>query len=111
MTKERQRRSASERSNIIERWQQSGLPAREFATQEGLNPSSLYLWRKQLTAATGGASQDGDRVPAFSELRLSGAQPAHGPIEVVARNGRIVRVHGEISAHALQRVLEAVERC
>jgi hypothetical protein len=74
--------------------------------------SSLYLWRKQLQAA--GPDEVGaaaERKPAFSELRLSTTQAQPSFVEVVARNGRVVRVHGDISVRALQQVLAAVEQC
>lgn len=111
MTHERQRRSDGDRADILERWQQSGLTAREFAEQEGLKTSSLYLWRKQQRAAAQCSSDSGAHKPVFSELRLSTAptQPSH--VEIVARNGRVVRVHGDISVRALQQVLAAVEQC
>jgi transposase-like protein len=111
MTKERQRRSANERTNVIERWQRSGLTARAFAEQEGLHASLLYQWRKQLKAAERAGVGADDSKPAFSELRLSttNAQPGH--VEIIARNGRVVRVHGAIGVRALQQVLAAVEQC
>lgn len=111
MTQKRTRRTASERTDIVGRWQQSGLPAREFAEQAGLNPSLLYLWRRQLKAAAKPEPRARERKPAFSELRLSTPTPASGHLEVVARSGRVVRVHGEIDIRTFQRILEAVEQC
>ena len=111
MTQKRQHRTDSERAEFVERWQQSGLTALEFAAQEGLNASSLYLWRKQLKAARQDETETGERKPAFSELRVSTPQPQQGHVEVVARNGRVVRVHGDISVRTLQQVLAAVEQC
>ena len=111
MTQKRQRRTDSERRDLVERWQQSGLPTREFAEQAGLNTSLLYLWRRQLKAASKREPKARERKPAFSELRLSTAQPPTGHIEIVARNGRVVRVHGDISIGAFQRILAAVEQC
>ena len=111
MTKERQRRSATERTNIVERWQQSGLTARAFAGEEGLHTSLLYQWRKQLKAAERARANADDSTPAFSELRLSTTSVQSGHVEIIARNGRVVRVHGAIGVRALQQVLAAVEQC
>jgi transposase-like protein len=111
MTQERKRRSDAERTNIVERWQQSGLTARDFAAQEGLNVSSLYLWRQQLRAAQQPAGDAELRTPAFSELRLAAEKPPSSQVEIVARNGRVVRVRADISVRSLQHVLAAVEQC
>lgn len=112
MTQTRQRRTPTERKSIVERWQQGGQSAGEFAKQEGLNASSLYLWRKQLKAASDREPRKTPKKPAFSELRLTtSAQAPVGHIEVVARNGRTVRVCGDVSMRALQQVLAAVEQC
>lgn len=111
MTQKRQRRTSSERKDIVERWQQSGQPAREFAAQMGIRASLLYLWRKQLKAAIKPEPKISASKPTFSELRLSTARSAAGHIEIVARNGRVVRVHGDVNTRALQQVLAAVEQC
>lgn len=111
MTQERKRRSGAERADIMERWRQSGLTTREFAEQEGLHASLLYQWRKQLKAAAEQPTPTEGLRPGFSELRLSTTQPQQSAVEIVTRNGRTVRVHGEISARALQQVLAAVEQC
>lgn len=111
MTQKRTRRSESERAELVERWQQSGRPAREFAEQAGLNVSLLYLWRRRLKAAPKREPRTRERKPAFSELRLSTTQPRPGHIEIVSRNGRVVRVHGDFDSRALQQVLAAVEQC
>jgi transposase-like protein len=111
MTKERQRRSAIERAIIVERWQESGLKARAFAEQDGVHASLLYQWRKRLKAAERASVQPEDGKPAFSELRLSTTSAQAGYVEIIARNGRVVRVHGAIGVRALQQVLAAVEQC
>ena len=95
MTQKRTRRSESERAELVERWQQSGRPAREFAEQAGLNVSLLYLWRRRLKAVAKREPKTREPKPAFSELRLSMTQPRPGHIEIVTRNGRVVRVHGD----------------
>jgi len=45
MTVRRQRRSAAEWATIIDKWQSSGKSARQLAEDEGIQMSSLYLWR------------------------------------------------------------------
>jgi transposase-like protein len=112
MTETRQRRTPTERRSILERWQQSGRSAREFAGLEGLKASSLYLWRKQLKAASSRELRRKENKPAFSELRLTTTSHVPvGHIEIVTRNGRTLRVCGDVSMRALQQVLAAVEQC
>ena len=111
MTQKRQRRTVSERAALVEQWEQSGLPAREFAAQQKLRASSLYLWRRKLKSASKSKLATSEHKPAFSELRLTTAQPEPGRIEIVTRNGRVVRVHGDISIRSLEQVIAAVEQC
>jgi predicted RNA-binding protein YlqC (UPF0109 family) len=70
----------------------------------------LYQWRKQLKAAAAIAQAD-DTKAAFAELRLSTASSQAGHVEIISRNGRVIRVHGSIEVRALQQVLAAVEQC
>ena len=116
MTSKRRRRTKSEWSALIEQWRQSGLTAGAFSAERGVSRTLLYLWRKRLErAAVGGgvrAVAAVDRpVSAFSEIRLAPVAQPSGRIEVVARNGRVVRVKGEVSVDALRSVLAAVEQC
>jgi transposase-like protein len=111
MTLKRKHRTESERTSLLEQWEQSGQSARAFAMSEGLNASSLYLWRKQLKAAVIRPRRDVSGKPAFSELRLTRPAAQSGHIDVVARNGRIVRIHGDVDVRVLQQVLAAVEQC
>jgi hypothetical protein len=66
---------------------------------------------KQLTAADRADAQADGSKPAFSELRLSTTNQQPGHVEIISRNGRVVRVHGNIGVRALQQVLAAVEQC
>jgi len=111
MTHKRKHRTDAERRSLLERWEQSGQSARAFAVNEELNASSLYLWRKQLKAASSRPRKELSGKPVFSELRLTRPAAQSGHIEVVARNGRVVRVHGDVDVRMLQQVLAAVERC
>jgi hypothetical protein len=112
MTQKRQRRTVAERAELVERWEQSGLTAQQFASQEKLRAaSSLYLWRRKLRSTPKREQPSSARKLAFSEVRLSTAQPLPGHIEIVARNGRVVRVHGNVDVRSLQQVVAAVEQC
>lgn len=45
------RRTAQEWSTVVERWQQSGLAAKDFAAAEGLVASTLSWWKWHLAVA------------------------------------------------------------
>jgi hypothetical protein len=114
MANRRARRAAAEWSSIIERWRASGLTARAFSEEAGVAMASLYLWRKQLgTSVRQDAATEGALKPsaAFSEIRLAATQSHGGRVEIVARNGRVVRVDGDVSVQTLRSVLMAVEQC
>ena len=84
----------------------SGLSVAAFAAREGLDAQRLYRWRRQL-AALDHAPQP---APAFVEIR----QGSDEPVEVVLRNGRVLRVSERIAAASLERlvlVLEKVSSC
>lgn len=46
-----ERPDAQQRAKWVERWKDSGLTAKEFASEAGLKASALYSWRAQLSAA------------------------------------------------------------
>jgi hypothetical protein len=43
--------NAQQRAKWVERWKDSELTAKEFATEAGLKASALYYWNAQLWAA------------------------------------------------------------
>jgi hypothetical protein len=114
MANRRPHRTAAEWSTIIERWRASGLTARAFAEEAGVAVASLYLWRKQLGSGVKQADSTAISLKpsaAFSEIRVASTPSQSGRIEILARNGRVVRVDGDVSAQTLRNVLMAVEQC
>jgi transposase len=93
------------------------------AQRHGVSPSLLYRWRRQ---AEGRAVRKAPpRPPAFVPLLLDGAKPAggsapparppeggglEGHVEVVLRNGRLLRVAASADPAAVARLAAALER-
>lgn len=117
----RKRRSSAEWSSLVGQWGASGQSAQGFAARHGLSVATLYWWRTRLRGETshgrsGVTSVDTARggLPSalgFTQVRVAEREVSEGRLEVVARSGHVVRVHGEVSAAALRAVLSAVERC
>jgi transposase-like protein len=58
-----ERASAQQRAKWVERWKDSGLTAKEFAAEVGLQASALYYWCSQLSGAAAKGSADRDEIP------------------------------------------------
>jgi hypothetical protein len=111
----------------IEQWRESGLTAKEFAAEAGLNAGTLAYWKYRLGADH---RQDGKpatrgrvpgRKPVFVEVvaptgrnRVEARSAGDvgtvdaGAIEVVLGNGIRIRVPPTFVADALARVVAAV---
>jgi len=105
----------------IERWQDSGLTAKEFAAEIDIPPTSLSYWKWKLrqeskapaTASTDIAKHRTPRrprsAPAPQFLELVSQSPAQvidvTLLEVVLRSGVVVRVPAQFDEHALRRVV------
>ena len=92
------------------------------AQRHGVSPSLMYRWRRQ---AEGRAVRKASpRPPAFVPLLLDGGKPAsgspaarppegdglEGQVEVVLRNGRLLRVGVGADAAAVARLVAALDR-
>jgi transposase-like protein len=106
----------------VQRWKDSGLTAREFAAETGLNPRTLSYWRWRL-----GRQQLKDEPAEKTEQRPTAVQKREAPsdisfvelkapragsrerIEVVVGDRYTVRVADDFEAETLRRVLDVVE--
>ena len=117
--------SAEQRAKCVERWKDSGLSAKEYAAEAGLNASTLYNWSAQLSAAAGKRSghataeqhtgSDGARrarkqsmpTPHFVELPVAAVTQTQSMLELVLGDVR-VRVPSGFDEVTLMRVLRAL---
>jgi transposase-like protein len=93
----------------------SGLSIPAFAAKHRLSKSALYNWRRRLATQAAGsaeASSSPSALTALAFVRLEPVshQPVAEPIEVLLRNGRVVRVPLAFGDDALARVLDVAER-
>jgi hypothetical protein len=111
----------------VERLADSGLTAKEFAAEIGVNVNTLSGWRWRLDS--GGESRRRARcVPAFVEVvagpgagggsaaSMAAKQPLTAtsadvaePLELILRGGHRVRVPVHFDAAALRRLVDALE--
>lgn len=104
----------------VERWQDSGLTAKEFAAELDVAPSSLTFWKWKLrqSANTPSKSREPrardartrDESPTgFVQLVPSSSQHAHSEVfEVVCARGVIVRVPHDFDEQTLLRLIRVL---
>jgi len=103
----------------VERWQDSGLTAKEFAAELAVSPNSLTFWkwklRRERCAQVDGSSKTMKPVvkatePKFLQLvpTQDGATRAAEPLEVVIRGEIVVRVPPGFDDRTLARVLHSL---
>jgi transposase len=108
----------------VQRWQDSGLTAREFALETGVTESSLSFWKWRLkkdaeaeraskpTKPTKRARQRPTRPIRFVELDsgLAAAPRAESQLVLTIGSRYTVRLGSDFDAAVLQRLLDIVER-
>ena len=87
----------------VEKWDASGLSARDFATREGVRPERLFFWKRRLRASSAMA------VAGVSFAKVSvktvAAESAADPLEVVTRTGYVIRVRPRFDETTLLRLV------
>lgn|SRR5262245_37792040 len=99
----------------VERWKDSGLTAKEFAAEMGLNAGTLQFWQYKLRHRKVSTKRPKRKAP--SEAILSSLVEVRAPsgavgdprFEVELGNGRRVRVPAEFEPAALKTLLSVLE--
>lgn len=99
----------------VERWKDSGLTAKEYAAEIGVNVHSLAWWKWRLSS-TSAAAKTGRRTrrartPATTPLTFVEMTGAVSPeaLEIVLPSSVRIRVPATFDARALGRVLEVLD--
>lgn len=103
--------SAADARGALAAARDSGLSLRAFARREGLDPQRLYWWHRRLGADATAARRAAEaEAPTFVEIEPGVGLVSDAPaIEVVLRNGRVLRVPRSFDAPALGRLIELLE--
>lgn len=113
----------------VERWRESGLTAKEYAAEVGINANTLTHWRWQLRGA--GRRKKGRRGAEGAPARVDWVEVVAAPdgairspatamevapavrpggwFELVVGRGRVIRVPTDFDRDALDRLLAVVE--
>lgn len=94
---------------LVARWRSSGQTAREFASRQGVNASTLSFWAWRLKREGNGVREPDKRmvhVPTMIEVRARAAADDRFEIEV---GGRRVHVPPSFDEEALLRLLDVLE--
>jgi transposase len=90
----------------VEKWDASGLSARDFATREGVRPERLFFWKRRLRASSAMA------IAGVSFAKVSvkpvAVEPAVDPLEVVTRAGHVIRVRPRFDETTLLRLVSVL---
>jgi hypothetical protein len=90
----------------LARWKASGLTTREFCDREGVTPTALAHWRKEIAARD--ARRAATDKPDFVPVRLTVLGIA-APLDVVLLSGPAVRVPPGFDPAHLRAVVAALE--
>jgi hypothetical protein len=99
----------------LARWQRGGLKLREYAQQHGIPLSTLTWWRRVFRRAGEQVNAASKRVPASDVVVFTEVpQPEDLPrtssvVEIVLRNGHLVRVPAGADTDTLRQVLQALQ--
>jgi hypothetical protein len=106
---------ARQMRRVLARWQRSGLTLREFGQQRGIPLSTLTWWRQVFRRAGESVNAAAKSRPAgdgvvFTEVPRPTTIPATpAVVEVVLRNGHVVRVPAGADADTLNQVFQALQ--
>jgi hypothetical protein len=83
----------------------------EFCSREGLKPTAYYYWQREVRRRDG-LSQSEEADPgdqgALLPVQIVNDRGGSAAVEIVAKNGYVVRVSQQATTEHVRRVLEAV---
>ena len=118
--RERRRRwTSSEKLRLVAESLSAGLSVAEFARRHDVHPNMVHSWRRQARMGELSiAPDDGARfVPVAVATESCVAPPIESnkrpgsPLEVVLRNGRVLRLLEEVAPRRVAQLADALEGC
>ena len=106
---DRPRWSAEDAREVIAALERSGKAVREFATEHGLDPQRVYLWRRRLGEGAGPTTFQEVVVRPSTVNQVASATDGIC-FEVVMTTGHVIRVPQSFDRAALERLLDVVGR-
>jgi len=100
------RASAEQWAKRVKRWKDSGLSAREFAAETGINASTLSFWRWKLTAEKDGGTRSRTRT---RRTRSGTAAPAKTKRALRAQPGPAAAMFVEMPVAAVAHAAATLE--
>jgi len=111
----RARAGREEWQKRVQRWKESGLTAKEFAAETGINAGTLQFWRYKLKGGTRSPARTNAKAPSneilasLVEVRAPTITSVDQRFEIELGNGRRVRVGGAFDADALRALIAVLE--
>jgi transposase len=114
----RRRRTAAEKAQIVRESLVAGASVVEVARRHGVNPNLIYAWRHRNIGALSPAAED-HRCLALVAVTAANGQAGPGGngeytssmIEVILRNGRILRLSECAAPSRIAPLADALEEC
>lgn len=105
MAKSRVRRSRDEIRKLVGEFQQSGQSQEEFADSIGVHTNTVSKWVREQRHRKSGQRQ------AVVPVRVKAEQPQEDltGIELVLRNGRVIRLGRDFDGNTLNKLIELLE--
>jgi transposase-like protein len=89
--KKSRRRSASDGSRLVERYQASGVTQREFAEREGVTMSALQYWLRKARAGDDGGEEAAERFQFVEVIGEEAEEAGAGGVSLELPGGLSLR--------------------
>jgi len=111
------RTARAEWAKRVERWVESGLTAKEFAAEVGINPRSLVFWKWQLKRDARVTTTGADARPRRAPRRTAAKVPmielrpsiSETRIELELSGGRLLKIPSNFDVESLRQLLAVLE--
>jgi len=114
----RRRRTTAEKLRLVEESLTAGVSVAEFARQRDIHPNLIHAWRRQARTGALSAERSEAKVRFAPVAIVPVATPARAReggdaamVEVVLRNGRVLRLYESIPPGDAARFADALEGC